>query len=74
MKCDFIVSNSNSSLYIKHNGNHIVLLCIYEDDLILTDSVGQSPMSVIGMKHEFGLFLGDQSIASGYNERVNSVA
>ena len=41
VKCDFIVSDSDSSLYIKHNGNHIVLLCIYVDDLILTGSCGK---------------------------------
>ena len=41
VKCDFIVSDSDSSLYIKHNRKHIVLLCIYVDDLILTGSCGK---------------------------------
>ena len=31
----------NIFIYIKHNGNHIVLLCIYVDDLILTGSCGK---------------------------------
>ena len=32
-----------------------------------------SRMSFSRVKHRLGLFPGDQSVASGYNERVNSV-
>ena len=54
VKCDFIVSNSDSSLYIKHNGKHIVLLCIYVDDLILTGNCGKDIQDIKGeLKEEF---------------------
>ena len=54
VKCDFIVSNSDSSLYIKHNGKHIVLLCIYVDDLILIGSCGKDIQDIKEkLKQEF---------------------
>ena len=54
VKCDFLVSDLDSTLYIKHNGNHIVLLCIYVDDSILMGSCGNDIQDIKGkLKKEF---------------------
>ena len=66
-KADFVIPNTDHLPIIQVNSSSDE--CNDERD----GSNWSSRMSFSRVKHGLGLFPGDQSAASGYNERVNSV-
>ena len=80
--CRVRVSTVSSRLYAEYRFQDTDRVSIVPEDDSTSDDCNDdreksnrsSRMSVSRMKHKFGLLTEDQSAASGYNERVNSVA